>query len=44
MVDRTRSAIGDRYHYIKNFMTDRPVAQPNFRDGVAGDHKNPGFV
>ena len=32
VVDRTRSAIGDRYHYIKNFMTDRPVAQPNFRD------------
>ena len=32
VVDRTRSAIGDRYHYIKNFMTDRPVPQPNFRD------------
>ena len=32
VVDRTRSAIGERYHYIKNFMTDRPVAQPNFRD------------
>ena len=31
-VDRTHSAIGDRYHYIKNFMTDRPVAQPNFRE------------
>ena len=28
----SRSAIGDRYHYIRNFMTDRPVAQPNFRE------------
>lgn len=32
VVDRTRSAIGDRYHYIRNFMTDRPVAQANFRE------------
>jgi N-sulfoglucosamine sulfohydrolase len=30
-VDRVRSAIGERYHYIRNFMTDRPVAQSNFR-------------
>lgn len=33
VVDRTRSVIGDRYHYIKNFMTDRPLAQTNFRVG-----------
>ncbi|MEE8398193.1 MAG: sulfatase [Desulfobacterales bacterium] len=32
-VDRVRSVIGERYHYIKNFMTDRPLAQPSFRDG-----------
>ncbi|MCY3840693.1 MAG: hypothetical protein OXH09_18935 [Gammaproteobacteria bacterium] len=32
VVDRTRSAVGDRFHYIRNFMTDRPVAQPNFRE------------
>jgi len=31
-VDRVRSVIGERYHYIKNFMTDRPLAQPSFRD------------
>ena len=32
VVDRVRSVIGERYHYLKNFMTDRPLAQPNFRD------------
>lgn len=32
VVDRVRSVIGDRFHYIKNFMTDRPVAQPNYRE------------
>ena len=31
-VDRTRSVMGDGYHYIKNFMIDRPLAQHNFRD------------
>jgi len=33
VVDRTRSVIGDRYHYIRNFMTDRPLAQYNYRSG-----------
>jgi arylsulfatase A-like enzyme len=33
VVDRTRSVIGDRYHYIKNYMTDRPLAQSNYRSG-----------
>lgn len=32
VVDRVRSVIGERYHYLKNFMTDRPLAQPNFRE------------
>ncbi|MEM7364332.1 MAG: sulfatase [Pseudomonadota bacterium] len=31
VVDRTRSVIGARYHYIRNYMTDRPVCQGNFR-------------
>jgi len=31
-VDRVSTVIGDRYHYLKNFMTDRPLAQPNFRE------------
>ncbi|MDG2072063.1 MAG: sulfatase [Pseudomonadales bacterium] len=31
VVDRTRSVINERYHYIKNFMTDRPLAQINYR-------------
>jgi N-sulfoglucosamine sulfohydrolase len=32
-VDRTRSVIGERYHYIRNCMTDRPLAQHNYRSG-----------
>ena len=32
-VDRTRSVIRDRYHYFRNFMTDRPLAQHNYRSG-----------
>ncbi|MEM7015942.1 MAG: sulfatase [Pseudomonadota bacterium] len=35
VVDRVRSVIGGRYHYIKNFMTDRPLAQYNFRSDWA---------
>ncbi len=31
VVDRTRSVIDERYHYIKNYMTDRPLAQFNYR-------------
>lgn len=31
VVDRVRSVITARYHYIHNFMTDRPLAQHNYR-------------
>ncbi|MAV27403.1 MAG: hypothetical protein CMQ05_15025 [Gammaproteobacteria bacterium] len=31
VVDRTRSVMDERYHYIRNYMTDRPVYQTNFR-------------
>lgn len=31
-INRTRSVIGERYHYLRNFVTDRPLAQPNYRD------------
>jgi len=30
-IDRIRSVRGDRYHYIRNFMTDRPLMQNNYR-------------
>lgn len=30
-VDRIRSVRSDRYHYIRNFMTDRPLMQNNYR-------------
>ncbi len=30
-IDRIRSIRGDRYHYIRNFMTDRPLMQWNYR-------------
>ena len=32
VVDRVRTVISGRHHYLKNFMTDRPLAQPNFRE------------
>jgi hypothetical protein len=32
-IDRIRSVRGDRYHYIRNFMTDRPLMQWNYRYG-----------
>lgn len=32
-IDRIRSVTGERYHYIRNFMTDRPLWQPNYRSG-----------
>jgi arylsulfatase A-like enzyme len=31
VVDRVRTVIGERYHYLRNFMTDRPLAQHNYR-------------
>jgi N-sulfoglucosamine sulfohydrolase len=31
VVDRTRTVIGERYRYLKNYMTDRPLAQYNYR-------------
>ena len=37
-IDRTRSVIGKRYHYMRNFMTDRPLAQSSYRS------KWPAFV
>jgi arylsulfatase A-like enzyme len=30
-IDRIRAVRGDRYHYISNFMTDRPLMQGNYR-------------
>jgi arylsulfatase A-like enzyme len=30
-IDRIRSVRSDRYHYIRNFMTDRPLMQWNYR-------------
>jgi len=30
-IDRIRAVRGDRYHYIRNFMTDRPLMQWNYR-------------
>jgi arylsulfatase A-like enzyme len=30
-IDRIRSVRGDRYHYIRNFMTNRPLMQWNYR-------------
>ena len=31
-IDRIRSVRTRRFHYIRNFMTDRPYMQPNYRD------------
>lgn len=31
-IDRIRSVRTQRYKYIRNFMTDRPAMQPNYRD------------
>jgi len=33
-IDRIRSVRGDRYHYIRNFMTDRPLMQWNYRSNL----------
>ncbi len=32
-IDRIRTVVTERYKYIRNFMTDRPYLQPQFRDG-----------
>ncbi|OXU15597.1 sulfatase family protein [Sedimentisphaera salicampi] len=32
-IDRIRAVVGKRYKYIRNFMTDRPYLQPQYRDG-----------
>ncbi len=32
-IDRIRAVVTDRYKYIRNFMTDRPYLQPQYRDG-----------
>lgn len=34
-IDRIRSVMGKRYHYIRNFKTDRPLFQHNYRSGQA---------
>ncbi len=31
-IDRVRSVMGERYHYIRNFMTDRPLMQWGHRE------------
>ncbi len=31
-IDRVRTVVTDGYKYIRNFMTDKPYMQPNFRD------------
>lgn len=31
-IDRIRSVRTERFKYIRNFMTDRPLMQPNYRD------------
>lgn len=32
-IDRIRAVVTDRYKYIRNFKTDRPYLQPQYRDG-----------
>ena len=32
-IDRIRAVTTDRYKYIRNFMTDKPYLQPQYRDG-----------
>jgi hypothetical protein len=33
-IDRVRSVMGKRYHYIRNFMTDRPLMQWGHREMI----------
>ena len=32
-IDRVRSVTTERYKYLRNFLTDRPFMQPQYRDG-----------
>lgn len=32
-IERVRAVTTDRYRYIRNFLTDRPFMQPQYRDG-----------
>ena len=32
-IDRIRAVVTDRYKYLRNYMTDRPYLQPQYRDG-----------
>jgi arylsulfatase A-like enzyme len=32
-IDRIRAVVTEHYKYIRNFMTDRPYLQPQYRDG-----------
>jgi len=32
-IDRIRAVVTERYKYIRNFMTDKPYLQPQYRDG-----------
>ena len=32
-IDRIRAVVTERYSYLRNFMTDRPYLQPQYRDG-----------
>jgi len=32
-IDRVRSVTTRRFHYLRNFLTDRPFMQPQYRDG-----------
>ena len=34
-IDRIRAVVTDRYKYIRNFMTEKPYLQPQYRDGWA---------
>ena len=40
LIDRIRSVIGSRFHYIKNFMTDRPLINWNHREMWALENDN----
>jgi N-sulfoglucosamine sulfohydrolase len=33
-IDRVRSVTTQRFHYLRNFLTDRPFMQPQYRDGA----------
>ena len=35
VIDRVRSVVGKRYHYIRNFMTDRPLMNWGHREMIA---------